>query len=402
MFLTPEEKIVYLRKKYNITQNELSSIDIKRQFIGMIEIGKRSLTKNTAEILSKNFNEIFRNRKIKTKITASYLLETKDEQALKRLSQILENPNIKNDIEIEICFLELKDLKRKDLSFLLGKFYFDLKEVKLSKKYFEIALCFHKPLEKIEILLYLTRIYYYLNQFKETIDLIKNHVFFLIKNPTDNNLKILYNYAYSLYKIDETKSAIEILKKLLKLSQTEDLSFKIQNILAIIYYLKLDKYKQALKIYNEILDNSNQENRLVIYGNYLEIWLLLKKGVEIEKVIKDIQTFLKNYKTSPDHLFKIYVLIGKSYAALNLEKEAYTYYIKALNILDNKLTLTEDKFEILLELLNLQGLQEEEIDIIINNFFKLFEEKKDYKVAVSFIKKIKSETKKLQLLKKLN
>lgn len=402
MFLTPKEKIIYLRKKYNITQSELSSIEIKRQFIGMIEIGKRSLTKNTAEIISKNFNEILKQRKIKKKITASYLLETKEEQALKRLYQILENQDVKNDIEIESCFLELEDSNRKDLSFLFGKFYFDLKEIKFSKKYFEIALCLHKPLEKIEILLYLTRIYYYLNQFRETVDLIKNYTFFLIKNPTDNNLKILYNYGYSLYKIDDIGSSIEILKKLSKLCKLEDLSFKIQNLLATIYYLKLDKYKQALKLYEKIFKDSNQENKLVIYGNYLEMWLLLKKEIEIEKIIEEIRIFLKNYQTSPNHLFKIYILIGKSYIALNLEKEAYFYYIKALNISDNKLTLIENKYEILLELLNLHCLQEEELDTIVDNFFKLFEEKQDYKMAIKFIKKIKLETKKLQILERLN
>lgn len=402
MFLTPKEKIIYLRKKYNITQSELSSIEIKRQFIGMIEIGKRSLTKNTAEIISKNFNEILKQRKIKKKITASYLLETKEEQALKRLYQILENQDVKNDIEIESCFLELEDSNRKDLSFLFGKFYFDLKEIKFSKKYFEIALCLHKPLEKIEILLYLTRIYYYLNQFREIVDLIKNYTFFLIKNPTDNNLKILYNYGYSLYKIDDIGSSIEILKKLSKLCKLEDLSFKIQNLLATIYYLKLDKYKQALKLYEKIFKDSNQENKLVIYGNYLEMWLLLKKEIEIEKIIEEIRIFLKNYQTSPNHLFKIYILIGKSYIALNLEKEAYFYYIKALNISDNKLTLIENKYEILLELLNLHCLQEEELDTIVDNFFKLFEEKQDYKMAIKFIKKIKLETKKLQILERLN
>lgn len=402
MFLTPEEKISYLRKKYDITQSELSSVEIKRQFIGMIEIGKRSLTKNTAEIISKNFNEILKKRKIEEKITTAYLLETKEEQALKKLYKILENQNMKNDIEIEICFLELEDLKRKELSFLLGKFYFDLKEIELSKKYFEIALYLYKPLENIEILLYLSRIYYYLNQFKETVDLIKNYIFSLIKNPTEDNLKILYNYGYSLYKIDEIESSIEILKKLLKLCKTEDLSFKVKNMLAVIYYLKLNKHKLALKIYKEIFENSNQENRLVIYGNYLEMWLSLKKEIEIEKVIEEIEIFLKNYQTSPDHLFKIYVLIGKCYAELNLEKEANAYYVKALNISDNKLTPIENKYDILLRMLNFNNLKEGELDSIIKNFFILFEEKQDYKIAINFIKKVKSETKKLQILEKLN
>ena len=398
MFLTPEEKIVYLRKKYNLTQNDLSSIEIKRQFIGMIEIGKRGLTKNTAEIICKNFNLALKNKNINDQITVDFLLETKEEQALKNLSKIIENEDIRNDLEIDIYFSELRGINQKKIAFLLGEFYLKLKEIKLSKKYFEIALFLYKPLENIDIILQLTRIYYYLDQFKETVDLVKNYTFTLLKDSNETNFKILYNYAYSLYKINNFEDSIDIFNKLLKITEDGDLIFKIKNMLAIIYYSKLGKIRKALNIYTSIFEISNNENKLVIYGNYLELWLLAKKGVDVEQTILDIENFLKNYETTPDHLFKIYILLAKSYYELNQQEDSYYYYMEALKIPDNKFILIEKKYQILLELLDLFMLIDDELDSIIDIFYILFKEEKDYKTALLFIKKIKNEKKQLELL----
>lgn len=402
MFLTPEEKIVYLRKKYELTQNDLSSIEIKRQFIGMIEIGKRGLTKNTAEIICKNFNLALKNKNINDQITVEFLLETKEEQALKELSKIIENGDLRNDLEIDICFSELKEVNKKKFAFLLGEFYLKLKEIKLSKKYFEIALFLYKPLENIDIILQLTRIYYYLDQFKETVDLVKNYAFSLLKNSNEINFKILYNYAYSLYKINKFEESIDVFNKLLKITKDNDLVFKIKNMLAIIYYSKLGKIRKALNIYTSLFEVSSNENKLVIYGNYLELWLLAKKGIDVEQTILDIQNFLKNYETTPDHLFKIYILLAKSYYELNQQKYSYYYYMEALKIPDNKFILIEKKYQILLELLDLFMLIDDELDSIIDIFYILFKEEKDYKTALSFIKKIKKQNKQLEVLTKLN
>lgn len=401
MFLTPEEKIVYLRKKYELTQNDLSSIEIKRQFIGMIEIGKRGLTKNTAEIICKNFNLALKNKNINDQITVEFLLETKEEQALKELSKIIENGDLRNDLEIDICFSELKEVNKKKFAFLLGEFYLKLKEIKLSKKYFEIALFLYKPLENIDIILQLTRIYYYLDQFKETVDLVKNYAFSLLKNSNEINFKILYNYAYSLYKINKFEESIDVFNKLLKITNDSDLNFKIKNMLAIIYYSKLGKIRKALNIYTSLFEISSNENKLVIYGNYLELWLLAKKGIDVEQKILDIQNFLKNYETTPDHLFKIYILLAKSYYELNQQEDSYYYYMKALKIPDNKFILIEKKYQILLELLDLFMLIDDELDSIIDIFYILFKEEKDYKTTLLFIKKIKNEKKQLEVLTKI-
>ena len=109
---------------------------------------------------------------------------------------------------------------------------------------------------------------------------------------------------------------------------------------------------------------------------------------------------MKNYETAPDHLFKIYILLAKSYYELNQQKESCFYYIEALKIPDNKLISIEKKYQILLDLLDLFALTNEELDSVIELFFILFEDEKDYKTAISFIKKMKNEKKQLEVLTK--
>ena len=234
------------------------------------------------------------------------------------------------------------------------------------------------------------------------VDLVKRYSFTLLKDSNEINLKILYNYAYSLYKINKFEESIDIFTKLLKVTKDSDLIFKIKNILAIIYYSKLGKIRKALNIYGSLFETSNNENKLVIYGNYLELWLLTKKGIEIEQTILDVHNFLKNYQTTPDHLFKIYILLAKSYYELNQQRESYFYYIEALKIPNNKFILIEKKYQILLELLDFFILEDKELNSIIEIFYILFKEEKDYKIALLFIKKIKNEKKQLELLTKLN
>ena len=117
MFLSPEEKLLAFRKKHRITQGELVGDDITRVFLGMIEIGKRSLTEKTAKLLCKNFTKILGERGIKDSIKLSELMKTKEEQALEYLENITkdENSDLKENIwEIEEALFELNDNDRSE------------------------------------------------------------------------------------------------------------------------------------------------------------------------------------------------------------------------------------------------------------------------------------------------
>lgn len=401
MFLTPQEKITNLRKQYKITQKELSSSEIQRQFIGMIEIGKRNLTRKTAKLICNNFNEIFIKKNINLKINVEELMASKEIQAKNKLIEILENRLIANDLNIEIYFNELIGDSKKEISFLLGDFYYNLKNVVLAKKYYEMALFLHKPLEKSEIILKLARVNYYLDKFQENIDLIQTYIYDLIKKTDFISYRIVYNYGYSLYKIGKIDLAMDIFKRLLKKNIDIESFFIINNIVAIINYSELNKVRKALNIYNNLFKEASNENKLVIYGNYLEIWLLTKKYLKIEDVLNEIEKFLKCHKTSREHLFKIYILLGKVYFNLNKLHESYSYYLLALNLKRNELISYDLKYKTLIEVLDKFNLDDNQYYELEKIFENLFLENKSYEWAFKFVKKIKNEEKKLLLLQKL-
>lgn len=401
MFLSPEEKIIYLRKKYGITQDELSSSDLTRQFIGMIEIGKRNLTPKTADLICRNFNNILKKRSINDIIEPSSLLETREEQAFVKLNTIIKTKEYQNDLEIDFYFSELNEINRKTISYLLGKFYYELNKIKISKKYYEIALFLNNPLENTDILLELTRINYYLDRFEENVEIVGNYISFLHKNYNETNIKILYNYSYSLYKTGKIDIAIKEFDYLLKQNINNDLSFKIQNMLAIIYYSKQNKIRKALNIYLKLMGVSNNENKLVIYGNYLKIWLINKK-IDIEKIILELNILLDKHKTSDEHLFKIYVLLGEVYFELETKRKSYTYYLRSLKLSNNKLTLSENKYQLILDILEKFELNDKEIEELLEVFLLIYNEEKNYEMTFKIIKKIKIPNLQLFLLTKIN
>lgn len=389
MFLSPEEKIIYLRKKYGITQEELSSSDLTRQFIGMIEIGKRNLTSKTADLICRNFNNILKKRSINDIIESSFLLETREEQAFSKLKKIIETKEYLNDLEIDFYFSELNELNRKTISFSLGKFYYELNKINISKKYYEIALLLHDPLENAAILLELTRINYYLNSFEENVEIIGNYISLLHKNYNETNIRILYNYSYSLYKIEKIEIAIKEFEYLLKENINDELSFKIKNMLAIIYYSKQNKIKKALNIYLKLIDISDNEKKLVIYGNYLKIWLISKKN-DINKIIFELKILLDKHKTSDEHLFKIYILLGEVYFKLETKKESYNYYLMALKLSENKLTLSENKYQLILNILENFELNNKEFEKLLEIFLLIYNEEINYEMTLKILKKIKN------------
>lgn len=403
MILSPREKIIKLRKEYKITQEQLSSLDLKRQFIGMIEIGKRGLTEKTAEIICRNFNDIFRKRKINKEITVQFLLETREEQAIKKLNLLIKNLNL-NTKEIEPYFYELSEKNKKIFSKLFGKVYLELNELKKSRKYFEIFLGLIKENEKIEIgevLLILTRIYYYFGEFLETKKMVEKY-FENLKNINETiKNKILYNYSYSLYKLKNINESLSELKFILKYNKDLDLDFKIQNLMAIIYYSEKKQTKKSLKIYEKLLVDQNYENKLVIYGNYLQIWLENKKFIDSEEIIKQILDILEKYNTSEEHEFKLYLLIAKTYKELNQKEKAYSYYKLALKTNDRNKLLIEKKYETLIKMVQDYVLDNDKIDEIVNIFLIIFNQEKNYEKALKFIKNIKNEKKQLFLLTKI-
>ena len=62
MILEPKEKIVLLRKKYEISQKELAGTSFTPANLSYIEKGKIKLSEKKAKIIADNFNDIFKRK----------------------------------------------------------------------------------------------------------------------------------------------------------------------------------------------------------------------------------------------------------------------------------------------------------------------------------------------------
>lgn len=221
MFLSPEEKLLRLRKKYKITQGELVGDDITRVFLGMIEIGKRSLTEKTAKLLCKNFHKIFEERGIKDKISLDELMKTKEEQALEFLNNMLMSEiNISNE-NLWIIEEALYELEPRERSEFCEKLYIRFKNrarYTLAREY--LLKSFHgirkvkNLLEKLNDMFFICE---QLNDPQGSIYTYKKFSSWLPKeklNPETEKLK--YSYAKSLVDAKEYEEALKVINFLYK------------------------------------------------------------------------------------------------------------------------------------------------------------------------------------------
>lgn len=80
---------------------------------------------------------------------------------------------------------------------------------------------------------------------------------------------------------------------------------------------------------------------------------------------------------------------------------AYYFYILGLELPDNNLISFDTKYEVTIDILKNISLDEIQMNEITEMFLKFFNLNKNYKMALTFIKNLKSEDRKLDILSKL-
>ena len=101
MVKTPGERLKFLRKKYKITQQELSSKEVSRSMIAALEAKNNinNITEKTAKVLSENFNRILMRRGEKVIITFEEIRKTTEEQVKEITEKIIQELSGAKEIE---------------------------------------------------------------------------------------------------------------------------------------------------------------------------------------------------------------------------------------------------------------------------------------------------------------
>ncbi|MCF2638802.1 hypothetical protein I6E31_02310 [Fusobacterium varium] len=391
MFLSPEEKLLAFRKKHKITQGELVGEDITRVFLGMIEIGKRSLTEKTAKLLCKNFNRILKERGIKDSIKVEELMKTKEQQAIEFFKDILKRDNISSKEiiwDIEEALYEINDADRVNYCLQLFEKFFSLKEYRIARNYLLKSMHRVKDIESIkESLLKIFELNKILCDYEGSVFAYRRFKNKLEKEKWCEILEnILFNYSYALIKCGEYKEAFENLQLLIKKSKNDKFLFETRKLLGKAYK-KMGDYSHATSEFISLAKGKTPQDKAEAYSNMIEIALetddilLLKKFYEKCKINYEADR-IQDEKLN----FEILIWLGKGAKKLQKNKDSKAFFMEALMVGKSNNYSVEKRMEIISELFQIFEKSDFfSVQSIENEYFGLLLDEKNYKPGIRIL-----------------
>lgn len=371
MFLSPGEKILKYRKRYKIKQEDITGDKVSKTYLGMVESGKKSLSKKMSLIFYKNLKKIVEDLGEKIPIDYDTFIESSEEQAKKYLDIVIKNEEIENRWLIEEGILKLNVVNQKkyivDLAEvylrlgntnearqMYGKLFQRVTEIKKYEKEFEIFINLCAKHEKYEIITLL------FNKYKD--DILTNQILRKSEN-------IYYLYLLSLYK-DKKRKHFDIeneITEYLEVIKNRAVKNSCLNILAKIY-IEHDVEK-GVELYFSILKKAiTLEEKLDTLYNLGKILITVNKNSELKNIyLKLNKIHEKKVVKNNKEKFKLLYNLGKISEYLDKKVESRTFYIEAL-IIGKGIEVPLD-----------------EVIDIINRLFKMFE-KSDYYSLISIEK----------------
>lgn len=391
MFLSPEEKLLAFRKKHRITQGELVGDDITRVFLGMIEIGKRSLTEKTAKLLCKNFTKILSERGIKDSIKLSDLMKTKEEQALEYLENITKdvNSDLKDNIwEIEEALFELNDNDRSEYCMRLFARFANEKNYLNARDYILKSLHgIRKIVDLKEKLLEIMKLNKILGDYKNSVFTYRKFEDRLLKEKWSKDYEMLqYKYAEALVETEGYTEALNILKFLFKKSKNEDFLFEVRKMIAKTYK-NMGDYEEASREYVSLAKGRSSEEKAEAYSKLIEIGIITGNRTFLKKFYEKCKDNyeINGIKEECDN-FDVLVLLAKGAKELGKTKDSKSFYMEALMVGKNYGCEIEERMEIITELFQMFEKSDfYSVQSIENEYISLLELKKDYKPAIKIL-----------------
>ena len=391
MFLSPEEKLLAFRKKHKITQGELVGDDITRVFLGMIEIGKRSLTEKTAKLLCKNFTKILGERGIKDSIKLSDLMKTKEEQALEYLENITKDTtsDLKENIwEIEEALFELNDNDRSEYYMkLFARFeneenYLDARDYILKSLH-----GIRKIVDLKEKLLEIMKLNKILGDYKNSVFTYRKFEDRLSKEKWSKEYEMLqYKYAEALVETEGYTEALNILKFLFKKCKNEDFLFEVRKMIARAYR-NMGEYEESSREYVSLAKGRSSEEKAEAYSKLIEIGIIIKDKAFLKKFYEKCKDNYEINGIKEECInFDVLVLLAKGAKELGKTKDSRSFYMEALMVGKNSGCEIEERMEIITELFKMFEKSDfYSVQSIENEYINLLELKKDYKPAIKIL-----------------
>jgi transcriptional regulator with XRE-family HTH domain len=391
MFLSPEEKLLALRKKYKITQGELVGKDITRVFLGMIEIGKRSLTEKTAKILCKNLHNILLSKGIKENISLTELMKTKEEQAIEFLNNmLLSEIDISNE-NLWIIEEALYELKPKEREEFCEKLYIRFKTRKryaLARDY--LLKSFHGVRKIKDLRTKLIDMFHICEELQDpqgAIYIYKKFCNNLDRNKTEEKYDVLtYSYARALVEVESYDLALEIAKQLLKKSKDDDSIYIFRNLIAEIYR-KQKRDEDSIKEYTSLVKGKEAIHKCLGYGEIIKIAIDENNRDLIKKYYEKCKSNFSEHFEYNYELLDILCTLAKGATALGKLKDAKSHYMEALVVAHSLENIDHKKIEIISDLLDIVDKSDfYSVQSIEKEYLELLKTTHNYEPALKFLK----------------
>lgn len=343
------DKLKALRKKYNLTQSDLSRNKICRNLISEIENNKANLTVSTAKIIIDNLNTISKEKGITLDINLSYLMSDEKTQAKKifnkyidELTLLKENNNSNfcaklNEAEKFIIDWNFND--KKAIIFEIAGDYFN--NVKI---FYKSCIYYEKVLSLIEytddnttmvnILKKLSTVYFNMCKYDYSIKYSQ----FALDHVENISKKLFYTFILNIslchIKLNNYNIALKNLELIDETAKelNPHLYYKALTLKASCFQ-GLKCYKKSLCIYQDLINATNKNNYLeyiFLSINISKIYIILNENALAEKYVDESINNIKYVTNKNINLSYIFFSIGKIYMSLHQIKNSEIYYLKAL------------------------------------------------------------------------
>lgn len=347
--ISPGKKLLEIRKKLKIKQNDITGGEIDRSLISLIENEKAALTPQVAKILAGNINALCLKKGIAFHVETDYLLESENQQAgkiadkfilyLEKSKETLPE-DFESHLETIVLFLSKHKINRKEIEIyeLIGDIFDKNTDYDRSFTYYlkayENSFNSCDDIQVSRILFKLGICCILLNKYKEAAIFHKIALKNIDKIPESILRPLLFNDMLINKKLRNYDTALEQIAYI-ENNFTLDNADKFDVFTLKANCLKNKKnYKKALEIHESLLPLINEdelEKKLIVLCNITEIYTILndtERAADYLNVLiqlSDKYSLMKYKIYSPD----IYNEIGKGFRFIEDTNKAKEYFIKA-------------------------------------------------------------------------
>lgn len=414
--MTNQEKLIFIRKLLNARQKDLARNNITREFISMVESGKRNMSRDVAIDIMRNAIEFAKEKEVELNYDEEFIARTKEEDLCVLCEKL---PDIKESFEKcdyivnfgkeqGMSWTEVYATKKKGNIYVVNHEY-DKAEAAYRKclnlidsigsnklkheiynnlglikdrclKYYDAVMYYQEALKycyinndfikKDRITYNIGLTYYNIGNYEKSMDTLQ-----LLMDDKCEQTSYYYKgnmiQGVILYKLKRTSEALKTLLNLVE-SRNLDNSFLIRayNNIALCYIDKKE-YKKAEEFFDKAIETAKETDRVKheMLGDKGNFYFELKKYEEAKIALNEsikISEEIGSYKYQLEGLKILYEISNEE----NNEKEMEEILLKLLSVANN----TSSKDEVIWAMKRLLDLAVKQKDInkikIFNDYIK--------------------------------